>query len=153
MIFKWGVLVNEYGQQGTVLRKLKNDQYEIQMGILKMVLAEDEITRQDQPTSSGFGAAKQKVNKKRKEHFSTNQAQNRMHASAKLDLRGKRYDAAMGELDRFIDQAMLNNLPSVEIIHGKGTGAIRQGVQEYLRSHRGIKDFKFTGPEPRCNLC
>ncbi|SUP58503.1 MutS2 protein [Weissella viridescens] len=53
----------------------------------------------------------------------------------------------MGELDRFIDQAMLNNLPSVEIIHGKGTGAIRQGVQEYLRSHRGIKDFKFTGPD------
>ena len=141
------VLVNEYGQQGTVLRKLKNDQYEIQMGILKMVLAEDEITRQDQPTSSGSGAAKQKVNKKRKEHVSTNQAQNRMHASAKLDLRGKRYDAAMGELDRFIDQAMLNNLPSVEIIHGKGTGAIRQGVQEYLRSHRGIKDFKFTGPD------
>ena len=53
----------------------------------------------------------------------------------------------MAELDRFIDQALLNNLSSVEIIHGKGTGAIRKGVQEYLRSHRQIESFKFTGPD------
>ncbi|MBM7618113.1 DNA mismatch repair protein MutS2 [Weissella uvarum] len=142
------VLVNEYGQQGTVLRKLKNNQYEVQMGILKMVLSDDELTKQQQePQGKGqHNSGKQKV-KKRKENVSTNQAQNRMHASSQLDLRGKRYDEAMAELDRFIDQAMLNNLSSVEIIHGKGTGAIRKGVQEYLRSHRGIKDFKFTGPD------
>jgi len=53
----------------------------------------------------------------------------------------------MSELDQFIDRALLNNLPSVEIIHGKGTGAIRQGVQEYLRSHRAVKNFNFTGPD------
>lgn len=141
------VLVNEYGQQGNVLRKLKNNQYEVQMGILKMVLSADEVTLQDAPANVTNTQNKQKVTKKRKENVSTNQAQNRMHASAKLDLRGKRYDAAMGELDRFIDQAMLNNLPSVEIIHGKGTGAIRKGVQEYLRSHRGVKSFNYTGPD------
>lgn len=135
------VLVREYGQQGTVKRKLKDGKFEVQMGILKMVLAEDEIEKQNvaEVKSEQKAAPKPRVN--------TSKAVNRANASATLDLRGQRYEAAMSELDQFIDRALLNNLPSVEIIHGKGTGAIRQGVQEYLRSHRAVKDFNFTGPD------
>lgn len=135
------VLVREYGQQGTVKRKLKDDKFEVQMGILKMVLAEDEIEKQNvaEVKSEQKAAPKPRVN--------TSKAVNRANASATLDLRGQRYEAAMSELDQFIDRALLNNLPSVEIIHGKGTGAIRQGVQEYLRSHRAVKNFNFTGPD------
>lgn len=135
------VLVREYGQQGTVKRKLKDGKFEVQMGILKMVLAEDEIEKQNvaEVKSEQKTAPKPRVN--------TSKAVNRANASATLDLRGQRYEAAMSELDQFIDRALLNNLPSVEIIHGKGTGAIRQGVQEYLRSHRAVKNFNFTGPD------
>ena len=136
------VLVREYGQQGTIKRKLKDGKFEVQMGILKMMLAEDEIEKQNigaTVKSEQKAAPKPRVN--------TSKAVNRAHASATLDLRGQRYDAAMHELDQFIDRALLNNLPSVEIIHGKGTGAIRQGVQEYLRSHRSVKSFNFTGPD------
>lgn len=135
------VLVREYGQQGTVKRKLKDGKFEVQMGILKMVLAEDEIKKQNvaEVKSEQKAAPKPRVN--------TSKAVNRANASATLDLRGQRYEAAMSELDQFIDRALLNNLPSVEIIHGKGTGAIRQGVQEYLRSHRAVKNFNFTGPD------
>lgn len=136
------VLVREYGQQGTVKRKLKDGKFEVQMGILKMVLAEDEIEKQ-----AAAQTAKSEQKAAAKPRVSTNKAVNRANASATLDLRGQRYEAAMGELDQFIDRALLNNLPSVEIIHGKGTGAIRQGVQEYLRSHRAVKDFSFTGPD------
>ena len=46
---------------------------------------------------------------------------------ARLDLRGKRYEEAMEELDVFIDQALLNNMAQVDIIHGIGTGVIREG--------------------------
>jgi DNA mismatch repair protein MutS2 len=53
----------------------------------------------------------------------------------------------MAKLDRFVDSALLNNLSSIEIIHGKGTGAIRKGVTEYLRSHRAVKNYNFTGPD------
>ena len=139
------VLVREYGQQGTIVRQLKDHKFEVQMGILKMVLAGDELEKQDKaPTND----PKPRQNKRRKTaHVNTNKATNRAEASAKLDLRGVRYEPAMAELDRFIDQALLNNLSSVEIIHGKGTGAIRKGVQEYLRSHRQIESFKFTGPD------
>ncbi|TGE52466.1 endonuclease MutS2 [Weissella confusa] len=135
------VLVREYGQQGTVKRKLKDGKFEVQMGILKMVLAEDEIEKQNvaEVKSEQKAAPKPRVN--------TSKAVNRANASATLDLRGQRYEAAMSELDQFIDRALLNNLSSVEIIHGKGTGAIRQGVQEYLRSHRAVKNFNFTGPD------
>lgn len=135
------VLVREYGQQGTVKRKLKDGKFEVQMGILKMVLAEDEIEKQNvaEVKPEQKAAPKPRVN--------TSKAVNRANASATLDLRGQRYEAAMSELDQFIDRALLNNLPSVEIIHGKGTGAIRQGVQEYLRSHRAVKNFNFTGPD------
>ena len=139
------VLVREYGQQGTIVRQLKDHKFEVQMGILKMVLSGDEIEKQDKaPTND----PKPRKNKQRKtSHVNTNKATNRAEAAAKLDLRGVRYEPAMAELDRFIDQALLNNLSSVEIIHGKGTGAIRKGVQEYLRSHRQIESFKFTGPD------
>ncbi len=51
---------------------------------------------------------------------------------ARLDLRGKRYEEAMQELDGFIDQALLNNMAQVDIIHGIGTGVIREGVTKYL---------------------
>lgn len=135
------VLVREYGQQGTVKRKLKDGKFEVQMGILKMVLAEDEIEKQN------VAEVKSEQKAAPKPHVNTSKAVNRANASATLDLRGQRYEAAMSELDQFIDRALLNNLPSVEIIHGKGTGAIRQGVQEYLRSHRAVKNFNFTGPD------
>ncbi|WP_258089209.1 endonuclease MutS2 [Weissella fangxianensis] len=139
------VLVREYGQQGTIVRQLKDNKFEVQMGILKMVLAGEKIEKQDKaPTND----PKPRQHKRRKtSNVNTNKATNRAEASAKLDLRGVRYEPAMAELDRFIDQALLNNLSSVEIIHGKGTGAIRKGVQEYLRSHRQIESFKFTGPD------
>ncbi|MDF8369986.1 endonuclease MutS2 [Weissella paramesenteroides] len=139
------VLVREYGQQGTIVRKLKDHKFEVQMGILKMVLTSEEIEKQtNQSTNEPKSTKKKRHNSS---SVNTNKAINRAEASAKLDLRGVRYEPAMAELDRFIDKALLNNLSSVEIIHGKGTGAIRQGVQEYLRSHRQVQSFKFTGPD------
>ena len=55
-----------------------------------------------------------------------------MKARQRIDLRGKRVDEALSELPRFIDDAIATNLNRVEIVHGKGTGALRSAVQEYL---------------------
>ena len=63
---------------------------------------------------------------------------------ARLDLRGKRYEEAMQELDAFIDQALLNNMSQVDIIHGIGTGVIRDAVTKYLRRHRHVKSFEYA---------
>ena len=50
----------------------------------------------------------------------------------------------MQELDEFMDQALLNNMAQVDIIHGIGTGVIREAVSKYLRRHRHVKSFAYA---------
>ncbi len=59
-----------------------------------------------------------------------------------LDLRGKMVDEACVEIDRFIDNASFNGLTELTIIHGKGTGALRKGVQDFLRRHPRVKAYR-----------
>ena len=56
----------------------------------------------------------------------------------------KRYEEAMNELDAFIDQALLNNMAQVDIIHGIGTGVIREGVTKYLQRNKHVKSFGYA---------
>lgn len=60
-----------------------------------------------------------------------------------LDLRGERYEDAIIRTEKYIDDALLSNYHQVSIIHGKGTGALRQGVQEYLKRHSRVKSYRF----------
>lgn len=59
-----------------------------------------------------------------------------------LDLRGETVDEAIGELGLFIDKCVLNNIEEIRIIHGKGTGALRGAVTDYLKSHPNISEYR-----------
>lgn len=59
-----------------------------------------------------------------------------------LDLRGETVDEALGELGLFIDRCVLNSIEEIRIIHGKGTGALRSAVTDYLRHHPNISEFR-----------
>jgi DNA mismatch repair protein MutS2 len=59
-----------------------------------------------------------------------------------LDLRGMTRDEAFAAIDKYLDDALLASLPQVRIIHGKGTGALRKAVGEYLRQHPCIEEFR-----------
>jgi len=63
------------------------------------------------------------------------------------DIRGMRYEEAMDEVNRFVDNAVLNNLERISIIHGLGTGALREGVQKALQAHRDVSHFEYARPE------
>lgn len=63
-------------------------------------------------------------------------------AATDLDLRGMTVEEAILEIDRFLDNAVLAGLERVTLIHGKGTGALRTGVQSHLRSHRQVKAYR-----------
>ncbi len=59
-----------------------------------------------------------------------------------LDLRGMRFDEAMTELDKYLDDVLLAGWSEVRIIHGKGTGALRKGVMDYLKNHSAVRSFR-----------
>jgi len=63
------------------------------------------------------------------------------------DLRGMRYERAMNELKRFMDSAVLNSLNIVSVIHGLGTGALRQGVWDFLSRQNYIETYHYALPE------
>ena len=133
------VLVKSYGQQGELLSKRSKHKWEVQIGILRMEIDENDLEKISHKQLRKEERAKEKVSS----GVRTTQTR---QTSARLDLRGHRYEQAMSELSAFIDHALLNNLSSVTIIHGKGTGALRKGTQEYLRSNPRVKSFDYAAP-------
>lgn len=136
------ITVRSYSQQGTLVKKHKNGQWEVEMGILKMLVDEDDIVKTEATVKAQKGKAKKKQQKIIRKTTSSGSA--RASVKSSLDLRGVRYEAALTELDRYLDTVVLANISPVEIIHGKGTGALRQGVTEFLRSDRRVKSYHFA---------
>lgn len=66
-------------------------------------------------------------------------------ASLELNLLGYTVEEALGEVDRFLDGAVMRGQHTVYIIHGLGTGALRAGIQKHLRTHRQVKSFRLGG--------
>ncbi|QCJ43678.1 endonuclease MutS2 [Bacillus sp. S3] len=124
------VKVLTFNQKGTLVERVSTNEWQVQIGILKM-----------------------KVKEKDMEYISTPKpVETRPMAivqgresivKLELDLRGERYEDALLKVEKYIDDALLSSYPRVSIIHGKGTGALRQGVQEYLRNHRSVKKIRF----------
>ena len=66
----------------------------------------------------------------------------RVNMSPKIDLRGFRIDDALIELEAFLDKASMVNLPSVEIIHGHGTGQLRAAIRDYLNDSPYVAKYR-----------
>ena len=128
------IVVLSYGQRGTLTNQLKDGRWEAQVGLIKMTLEEKEFD---------LVQVQQEAPVKKKQVNVVKRASGR-GPQARLDLRGKRYEEAMNELDAFIDQALLNNMAQVDIIHGIGTGVIREGVTKYLQRNKHVKSFGYA---------
>lgn len=126
------VIVLTYGQRGELLRQVDAHHWEVQMGILKMKVATDELEKV-KPERTTKPASHNVVHRTKSAGVKTS-----------LDLRGKRYEEALTETDRYIDAALLAGYDEVTIIHGKGTGALRSGITKYLKQNRRIKSFEYA---------
>lgn len=124
------VEVLSFGQRGTLVEKVNDQEWIVQMGIIKMKIAVEDLS----PIAEAQEAKQQVIVKSARSS----------HVSSELDLRGKRYEEAMKDLELYLDAAILANYPRVTIIHGRGTGAIQQGVHKVLRSHRSVSSFEFA---------
>ena len=124
------VEVLSFGQRGTLVEKVSDEEWVVQLGIIKMKIAIEDLA----PIAEAQEAKQQVIVKSARSS----------HVSSELDLRGKRYEEAMKDLELYLDAAILANYPRVTIIHGRGTGAIQQGVHKVLRSHRSVSSFEFA---------
>ncbi|MFP4478127.1 MAG: endonuclease MutS2 [Candidatus Izemoplasmatales bacterium] len=125
------VKVLTYQRNGVVSKKLKDDEFEVQMGVLTVNAKEEELEY--------IGKAK-----KEKVKYKTTPKPVK-NVKVELDLHGKRYLEAMEELDKFVDDCLLNNLEFAYIIHGIGTMALKKGVEKYAKNNPQIKSFRPGG--------
>ncbi|UII55118.1 endonuclease MutS2 [Cytobacillus spongiae] len=124
------VKVLTFGQVGSLIKKSADKEWHVQIGILKMKVSEEDMEFIKSPKAV---ETKPVATVKGKD----------FHVKLELDLRGERFEDALSRVEKYIDDALLAGYPRVSIIHGKGTGALRQGVQEYLKNHRSVKNFRF----------
>ena len=106
----------------------------VQMGILRSQVNIRDLEKLDDTVITGgnfskTGSGKIKISK------STS-------VSTEINLLGKTVDEAIMELDKYLDDAYIAHLPSVRIVHGKGTGALRKGVHNYLRRQKHVKSYR-----------
>ena len=110
------------------------------MGILRSQVKINDLELIDEQTISGDGVpamrTKQKGNGSGKIRMSKSAS-----VSPEINLIGKTVDEAIPELDKYLDDAYLAHLEKVRVVHGRGTGALRNGVHQHLRKLKYVKSF------------
>lgn len=115
------VLVLPFESKATVVKKINDKEFEISMGSIKSVVKKENLIFNYRSKKIKKNIATSNVNKS---------------VATKLDLRGLRVEEAKIELEQYMDKVKLSNLPFVTIVHGYGTGAVRNMVIEYLKSRK-----------------
>ena len=130
--FKKGDNVQVLGMQqnGVLLEDAIGSDVMVQLGALKMKIS----VRKLLPTN--IKPAAERSNRSRDSLNRT------MNARTEITLRNMRAEDAVRELESFIDESLLGNVPWVRIVHGKGEGILRQITQEFLKKHREVKSFR-----------
>ncbi len=130
------VFAPKIGQEGVVLSQ-KGQRVDVKMGSLKMSFARDELEVLSRPKK-----------KKPPEPVRGEERPDADLANFKvsLDLRGHSVDEALLEVDRFIDRACLAKVERIELLHGKGTGALRVAIHQHLKRHRQVSEFRDGDP-------
>ncbi|MBU9721189.1 MULTISPECIES: endonuclease MutS2 [Bacillaceae] len=120
------VKVLSFDQKGHIVEQVNEKEYFVQLGMMKMKVKADDLLYIDRPKQV------------EKNPLSTIRGKD-SHVKTELDLRGERFENAMMEVEKYLDDAVLAGYHQISIIHGKGTGALRKGVQDLLKSHRNVK--------------
>lgn len=130
------VLIKNIKQKGYVLGSHgAQGELSVQVGSMKFNVRPENLVKLEQPVSTGQPW--------RGESF-LHKAQS---ISKEIDIRGKLSEDAVMEIDKYLADALLVGLDSVRLIHGKGTGALRNAVQKYLKTHPQVKAFRDGLPE------
>ena len=129
------VQVISMGLKGTVstLPDAKGNLF-VQMGILRSQVNIDDLAFLEEAQSENI--------RSKKSSAGTIRMQKSSSVSTQINLLGKTTDEALTELDKYLDDAYMAHVPSVRIVHGKGTGTLRKAVHNYLRRQKHVESFR-----------
>ena len=106
----------------------------VQMGIIRSKVSLSDLELLDEPVITAPSLQKTGAGKIRMSKSAS--------VSTEINLLGKTVDEAVAELDKYLDDAYIAHLKSVRVVHGKGTGALRKGVHDYLRRQKHVASFR-----------
>lgn len=119
-------------QNGEIIEKKNDNEFIIQVGPMRVTAHKKDLQY--------IGKAKSEP-----ETTFTSVIKTKAPVKSEIDLRGKRYEEAMYELESYMDRAVMENYSRVTIIHGRGTGALRKGVESFIERSAYIKSSRFGG--------
>ncbi len=126
------VIVRSLNQKGAIISDVDDSQtVMVQIGLIKTKVKKSDLVK-----IKSDEEVKQKNSTSRMVKLRTSSI------SPKIDLRGYNLDEALLELDKYLDDAFMSNLNEVQVIHGKGTGVLREGVTQFLKSHKHVKESR-----------
>ena len=127
------VFVPSLNQVGHIVSMLdKDNNVLVQLGIIKMTLNLSQLEL----------SSKNKSIAKNNKIYSNEHKMKISSISPEINVIGKNVEEAWIEIDKYLDICALNGLTSVSIIHGKGTGILRKGIQNFLKDHPHVKSFR-----------
>lgn len=106
----------------------------VQMGILRSQVNISDLEIVNEPSAY----EPKKLNRTSKGKIRMSKS---LSVSPEINLLGRTVDEAVAELDKYLDDALLSHLNTVRVVHGKGTGALRKGIHEYLRRQKHVKSY------------
>jgi len=122
------VFVTSLNQKAVITRVIASKEaVQIQAGILKLEVSLDDVRLAQEP---------------KKKTYTKTHVSRRAAAKSQVDLRGKMIDEGIHDLEAYLDSALLSGYNEIYVVHGKGTGALRNGVMEYLKTCRYVKSFR-----------
>ena len=138
-----GVRVLSMNLNGTVssLPNSKGDLY-VQMGILRSLVNLSDLELLNEQSVSGPTLGSGNGKKKTGSGSSSARMSKSFTISPEVNLIGMTTDEAIPELDKYLDDAYLAHLPSVRVVHGRGTGALKNAVHKHLKKLKYVKDFR-----------
>lgn len=125
------VKVLSLNREGEIMEKISDHEYLVQIGMMRVNIKKNDLEK----------IAEEKQNKA-SHPVTMVRSGAQGSVGIELDLRGERYEEAMQSLEQYIDRSLLAGHEKVSIIHGKGTGALRSGVQEFAEQHPNVASHR-----------
>src|ERR1700722_1689695 len=133
------VKLKSTGRPARIMRKIDDNNFEVQVGAMKMKIARDDVAAVLAPAQSAPGDSPVKAARARGISVSLNNESEGANVPSEINVIGRTVDDAAREVERFVDRAFLAGLPRVRVVHGSGMGILRKALRQLLQQHPHVE--------------